>query len=261
MDESRMDEPDRRAGHPNREGRSEGERRSDGGGRSDRDARGDDDALAPRLVGITGGIGTGKSTLARFLATEFGPPLLDADMLGHEALLPGTTTYETVLARFGDELEEPDGSISRSRLARIVFSDPKALRDLEAIVHPWILERIQTRRLALKASGYVGIILLDAALLLDWEEELDLDAVVVVTAPSDVRIARLALRGLPEDEARRRMESQRPEEEWTPSADWIVVNDGDVDDLARRARALWADVCSRFGLPAMQGNLGRGDSR
>ena len=212
----------------------------------------------PRLLGITGGIGTGKSVLARFLSMEFGPPLVDADALGHEALLPGTSTHDAVLARFGEDLLELDGTVSRPRLARIVFSDPAALRDLESIVHPWILERIETRRCSLKASGYTGIILLDAALLLDWRKELAPDGIVVVTAPEEARVGRLEQRGLSEAESRERMASQRSEEEWTPAADWIVVNDGDRDDLARKARALWADVCSRWRLPIMQGNLGRG---
>lgn len=216
--------------------------------------------LGPRLLGVTGGIGTGKSTLARILSMEFGPPLLEGDVLGHEALLAGTSTHDAVLARFGEELLDAGGSISRPHLARIVFSDPAALRDLEAIVHPWILERIETRRRSLKASGYAGIILLDAALLLDWKEELAPDGIVVVTAPEEARLGRLEQRGLDETESRRRMASQRPEEEWTPHADWIVVNDGDVDDLARKARALWADVCSRWGLPIMQGSLERGST-
>lgn len=212
-----------------------------------------------RLLGITGGIGTGKSTLARILATEFGPPLLDGDALGHEALLPGSTVFEAVLARFGEDLLGPDGRISRPELARIVFADPAALADLEAITHPWILERIETRRRALSASGYAGIILLDAALLLDWVEELAPDAIVVVTAPREHRLARLGRRGLDEAEARRRMEHQRSEQEWTPRADWIVENDGDVDDLARKARALWAEVCARWGFTLAQGSLGKGE--
>ncbi len=207
------------------------------------------EAHGPLLLGITGGIGVGKSEFARILSTEFGAPLIDADQLGHAALEVGTTTHDALAARFGDEILQAGGGLSRPHLARIVFNDPGALDDLNRIVHPWILERIERRRASLKASGYVGIILLDAALLLDWKEELDLDGVVVITAPRPVRIERLLGRGVSADEAERRMDAQRADDEWAPDADWIVSNDGDLDELARKAKALWAEVCARWNCP------------
>lgn len=201
-----------------------------------------------RTLGITGGIGAGKTTLCRILVDRYQLPWIDADALGHEALQPGSTVYEALVARFGEGALDPAGRLSRSRLADRVFRDPAALRDLNGLVHPWILERIEARLAALKASGHRGIILVDAALLPSWLDRFRPDGIAVVTAPLEVRLARLEERGLDREEARRRIESQEAEASWTSRADWIVENTGSLADLAAKARSLFESARSRWKL-------------
>lgn len=224
------------------------------------------DSAAPFVVGVTGGIGTGKSTFCRLLEEAHGCPLLDADRLGHEALQPGSTVFEAVLARFGEEVRGVGGAISRPALGGLVFSDPAALRDLNALVHPWILERIEARLAALKVSGYAGIVLLDAALLLDWLHRYRPDGIVLVVASLEARLERLERRGMDRGEALRRIEAQTafnaasvnptdPRSSGpTPAGgdlvpadnpagvDWVVENSGTRADLVRRSREVWLEI-------------------
>ncbi|MBK8230558.1 MAG: dephospho-CoA kinase [Candidatus Eisenbacteria bacterium] len=216
--------------------------------------------VAPFVVGVTGGIGSGKSTFCRLLEEAHGCPLLDADRLGHEALQPGSTVFEAVLARFGDEIRGASGAISRPALGALVFSDPAALSDLNALVHPWILERIESRLAALKVSGYAGIVLLDAALLFDWLHRYRPDGIVLVVASLDARLERLERRGMDREEALRRIESQTMFK-WAavdptdaPAAgptsaggnpvpvDWVIENSGSRADLVRRSREVWLEI-------------------
>ncbi len=115
-------------------------------------------------------------------------------------------------------------------------------------MHPWILARIEARVEALKASGYAGIILLDAALLLEWLHRYRPDGVVVITAPLEARLTRLEKRGMPRAEAERRIQHQRPESEWTEQADWVVENSESLADFAHAAISLWARVCSHWNV-------------
>jgi len=206
-----------------------------------------------RILGITGGIGAGKSRLARLLEELFDAPVIDADQLGHSALEPGSSVYEAVLARFGDDLVGERGEIVRSKLAAIVFNEEGALTDLERIVHPWILDRVQARVAALKASGYVGIIVFDAALLLDWLPLFRPDGIAVVVARREFRLARLAGRGMSSNEAERRMDHQRADETWGSAADWVIENSGSLEDLERSARRLWQDAKKRWGWERSEG--------
>ncbi len=202
------------------------------------------------LVGVTGGIGSGKSLLCRFLSEERGLPVIDADRLGHLALHPGTATAKRVLRRFGPGVLDADGRIDRARLGGIVFRDPAALADLDAIVHPWILSEIRRRVEGLKVSGSAVMILLEAALLPVWRTQLRTDAMVVVRAPRDLRLARLKERGLSEEDALRRIQAQEgTEEDALPAAtDWVVDNDGTTERLRTLARDLWSALADRFGI-------------
>lgn len=225
-----------------------------------------------RVVGVTGGIGAGKSTLCRLLQERHQAQALDADALGHDALRAGTTVHEALVARFGEESLGPDRALSRPYLAKIVFADDAARRDLEKIVHPWILERIAARVAALRASNYEGIFLLEAALLLDWverrsdsdfdsdsdpdsvdaipghtlrgvpQEGLRVDGIVVVTAPLEQRLERLARRGLTEAEARARIRAQRSDPEWIAAGDWVVENSSSKQALRKAADRLWSEI-------------------
>ena len=196
-----------------------------------------------RIVGLTGGTGAGKSTVAAQLA-ERGAVVIDVDAIGREVLEPGGAAYEPVLARFGEGVRGADGRIDRAALAAIVFTDPGALADLEDISHPAINAELDRRFSALPEHA---LVVLDMAILLGSRLGRDLpsgrgyDTVVVVEAPVEVRVQRLVeLRGMPEADARNRIASQPTDEERRAVADHVVVNDGDVDALTARVAALHA---------------------
>ena len=196
------------------------------------------------VVGVTGRIGSGKSAFCEILSKAHGCPVIDADALGHEALRTSEKVRGELIERFGREILDPAGGVDRGRLAKIVFAETSALADLNAIVHPWIVAQILARLAALRARGHAGIVLLDAALLLPWKEQLPLDWIVWVRSPDCVAIERLHLRGMPEEEARRRLASQVPEEEFRRHANTIVDNAGDRGALERQADRLW-DLLAR----------------
>lgn len=191
-------------------------------------------------VGLTGGIGSGKSTFAALLA-ERGAHVIDADVLGRAALRPGSPAWHSVVSTFGEEVLGPSMDIDRARLAAIVFSDRAKLAALNAIVHPVILRAIAERLDALRGTDEVVVI--DAALIVELGLDDGLDAVVVVTAPEDVRRARLVReRAMSEDDVRARMASQASEEELVAKADIVVRNDGSLESLAREADRVWAEL-------------------
>lgn len=201
----------------------------------------------PRLVGVTGPIGSGKSLLCRLLSEAHGWPVLDADRIGHEALDPGNPVAASVVARFGAAVAGPDGRIDRAVLARVVFADERAREDLNGLVHPWILEQVSLRVAALKDRGYAGIILVDAALLPAWTDRCALDAIVWVRTCRETRRSRLEAKGVTRGEAERRMAAQdRLFAEPVPAGWLILDNDGTPQDLEAAAAALGRTLRARF---------------
>ena len=194
------------------------------------------------LVGLTGGIGSGKSTVAHMLADR-GAVVLDADMLAREAVEPGTAGFEAVLARFGDAVRSSDGSLDRARLAAIVFADDEARHDLEAIVHPQVRMRIGEAVAA--HAGSDAVVVVDSPLLIETGGHESFPVVVVVTAPDEDRIARLTVRGMGEADARARMAAQMPLEEKATHADVLLDNGGSEADLEAQVDRLWADLHQR----------------
>jgi len=192
-----------------------------------------------KLIGVTGRMGSGKSRLCAILSRAHGCPVIDADALGHEALRESAAVRAALIARFGPSILGAGGEIDRRALADRVFLDASALGDLNEIVHPWIIEKIRERLSALRVNGGAGIVLLDAALLIDWRSRLPVDRVVVVRCPDLAAIERLRLRGMPEEEARRRLAHQIPEEELLLHADEQVDNGGSEEDLTLEAERLW----------------------
>lgn len=196
------------------------------------------------VVGLTGGIGSGKSTFAALLA-ERGAQVIDADLLGRDALRPGTPTWHSVVATFGDEiLVEHTLDIDRKKLAGIVFNDKEKLAALNAIVHPVILKAIADRLESLQNTK--DVVILDAALIVEMGLADTVDLVVVVTSDVDARRRRLAeLRGMAHDDIMARISSQASEEELVAKADFVVRNNGDLFDLAKEADRVWAELNRR----------------
>jgi dephospho-CoA kinase len=201
-------------------------------------------------AGLTGNIAAGKSTVAGWMA-ELGCHVLDADRLAHECLAAGEPTHDAVVAAFADagsaarelilrpdgEIDRaarepilrPDGEIDRAALGRIVFADPAARRRLEAILHPAIRDR-EARHIEQIAAGTdAAIVVTEAALLYETGGAARYHRMIVVTAPDAVRLRRLQASGLDAEEARRRMQSQMPQDEKAARADYVVDNGGTLD--------------------------------
>jgi dephospho-CoA kinase len=199
-------------------------------------------------VGLTGGLASGKSTVAA-LFRDLGAFHVDADEIAHDFLATGGRTRDEVAARFGTEIVAADGSIDRKRLAAVVFSDPRALADLNAIVHPKVREEI-ARRVARHEEGLdpAPIAIVDAALLVEAGFRRDLDALVVVSCRPETQIARAVARGgLTEDEARARIAAQAPAGAKLAAADYVIDNDGTIEETARRTREVWTALLGGGG--------------
>ncbi len=195
------------------------------------------------LVGLTGGIGAGKSTVARLLADR-GAAVIDADELARLAVVPGSEGFERVVQTFGSEIVAPGGRIDRDRLGAIVFADPERRRALEAIVHPEV-----ARLLADGLTPYRGtnaVVVYAVPLLVERGMADAFDVVVVVVADADRRIERVMEdRGLDEGQARARIAAQVGDEQRAAVADVLLDNDGDVQHLERQVDRLWSDLASR----------------
>ena len=194
-----------------------------------------------RVVGLTGGIGSGKSAVSALLAGH-GAAVVDADEIAREVVVPGGPAYEPLVARFGPGILAGDGTIDRPALAAAAFGDPAAVADLNAITHPAIGLVMAERLGALAARGDVAVAVAVIPLLgRRHVEGLGLAAVVVVDCPTEVAVERLVrLRGMPEADARARLAAQASREERLALADYVVDNSGSPEELAARVDALWA---------------------
>jgi dephospho-CoA kinase len=196
------------------------------------------------VVGLTGGIGAGKSTLAALLA-ERGATVIDADQLGRDALKPDARAWHAVVSQFGREILAPGTmEIDRRRLASIVFEKPGKLAALNAIVHPVILEGV-ARRLD-RLRGTDAIVVIDAALIFETGLDRVLDVLVAVGAPSDMRAQRLEeQRGMLLADVHARMQAQMDPGEVERRAEVVVHNDGSLEALAADADRVWSELQQR----------------
>lgn len=197
------------------------------------------------LVGLTGGIASGKSTVGRMLA-KAGVPVVDADVLAREAVAPGTEGLRAVVERFGDGVLAPDGSLDRKALGAIVFHDVEARRDLNAIVHPRVAQLAVDRLSALRDEGKHDVAVYEVPLLFENGLESMVDKTLLVAVPLDVQRARLMARDNagPVD-ADARIASQMSLDEKRAKADFVVENDGTVDETARRLEHVWREISGR----------------
>jgi len=193
-------------------------------------------------VGLTGGIGSGKSEVARRLA-EHGAVVIDADVAARKVVEPGSPGLAQVAEAFGDGVLRPDGSLNRERLGEIVFGDPGLRVKLNAIVHPLVRAWMQeAERAAVQANGD-AIVVHDVPLLAESRGTAGFDAVIVVDVPPDLQIERLvSQRGMPEEQARARMAAQAGREQRLAVADIVIGNSGSLDDLGRRVAEVWTDL-------------------
>lgn len=192
---------------------------------------------AVQTIGLTGGIGTGKSTVATILA-ELGARVIDADKIGHEAYAPGTPGFARVIDAFGPAVVGADGAIDRRALGAVVFADPAALARLNALVHPLIAEEIR-RRMATARAETDRPIVVEAAIMLEagWRFFDQVWVVVVDRAQAIARVS--ASRGLAPADVQRRIDAQMPEAQRRALADVVIDNNGTLAELRAQVEAAW----------------------
>jgi dephospho-CoA kinase len=192
------------------------------------------------LVGLTGGIGSGKSTVAKLLQDK-GARLIDADVAARKVVEPGQPALRALAERFGEEILLPDGGLDRAGLARIAFADEEGTQALNAITWPAIVDEF-TREI--DAAPADAIVVCDAPLLAEGGpgSERDFAAVIVVEAPREVRLDRVEARGIARDDAERRMAAQASDDERREYATYVLDNSGDLESLSRQVDDVWADL-------------------
>jgi dephospho-CoA kinase len=194
-------------------------------------------------VGLTGGIGAGKSEVSKRLAA-LGAVVVDADQAARTVVEPGTPGLARIVETFGPGVLQDDGSLDRAKLAEIVFADEEALGRLNAIVHPLVHEAMVAADAAAGSRGD-AVIVHDIPLLAEGDRGGQFDVVIVVDVPPEVQVERLAGRGMPEEQARARMAAQATRDQRLAVADIVIGNSGTLDDLDRRIAEVWADLRAR----------------
>lgn len=196
------------------------------------------------VVGLSGGIASGKSTVARLLAAH-GAEVIDADSIGHAALAPGGSACGAVLARFG--VAGPDGGVDRAKLGAVVFADPVARQDLEAITHPAIYAEMQRRLATQRPEG--AVVVVDAPLLVETggRRVLPIQALVVVVATPEQQVQRAVGRGTPAERALAVIAAQATLSQKMAAADYIIDNRGTEEELVTGVETFWQDLTARYG--------------
>ena len=191
-----------------------------------------------RVIGLTGGIGSGKSTVSQYLA-ELGGVIIDADKIGHEAYQPNTETWRELIKMFGDRILTADNTIDRKKLGDLVFRNPEELARLNSIIHPQITKMVK-KRIADYRRKDVKVIILDAPVLFEADAKSLVDEVwVVVSKEANVIKRAMGRTGLPEEQIRARIRSQMSNEERIKRAQVVIHNDGTVAELREKVKELW----------------------
>jgi len=191
------------------------------------------------LVGLTGGIATGKSTVSAMFS-HLGAKIVDADLLAREVVMPGQAALAEIVREFGPEVLAPDGSLDRKRIGAIVFGDAQKRKRLEEITHPAIRIRQQRILSVYEEEAFEGIVIWDAALLIESSGAKGMDRIVVVITDPDTELTRLMARdGFSEEEARRRIASQMPLAEKVKVADYVIDNSGPRSETERLVKEVY----------------------
>ncbi|MBW1999215.1 MAG: dephospho-CoA kinase [Deltaproteobacteria bacterium] len=194
------------------------------------------------LLGVTGGIATGKSTVAEMLE-EMGAPLVDVDIIAREVVEPGRPAWKQIVGYFGDSVLKEDGSIDRKRLSSIVFNDEAKRKRLESFTHPFILEEMAGHVDRIARNNPDAIIQVVVPLLIEIGSQNQFDKVVLVYAPGEVQIERLMRRdGIERTQAERILEAQLPIDEKLKYADFVIYNDGTLDETRTQVEDLWREL-------------------
>jgi dephospho-CoA kinase len=189
------------------------------------------------VIGLTGGIGSGKSTVSALLAGK-GAVIVDADAITREVQQPGTDTFKAMVERFGEGIVGPDGALDRNAVADIVFNDPDALADLNHIVHPAVGAEIASRMQTLAEGD--DVVVLDVPLLVESSRAYPVAGLLVVDVDPEIAVHRVVgQRGMREDDVRARMTRQASREQRLARADRVIDNSGDLADLARQVDEAW----------------------
>ena len=194
-----------------------------------------------RIIGLTGGIGSGKSTVSQYLA-KLGAVIIDADKVGHEAYSPNTDAWRKLVKTFGNRILTSDNTIDRKKLGAIVFGNPEELARLNAIIHPQITKIVKKRIDDYRRKG-INVIVLDAPVLFEANAKSLVDEVWVVVADEAAVIKRtLARTGLLEEQVRSRIHSQMSNEERIKRAQVVIHNDGTMQELRKKVKELWEQI-------------------
>jgi dephospho-CoA kinase len=192
-------------------------------------------------VGLTGGIGAGKSTVADLFARR-GAVVIRADELARQVIEKSTPGFDKVVSRFGNNILDEDGNIDRAKLATIVFSEQKSLEDLENIIHPLVRE--ETNRIISRQTPET-IIINEIPLLLEKQMQSLFDCLIIVISSEKNRLARLVNNGFTQDQVKARMAKQVDDETRKASADYLIVNDGDLNQLENYVEKIWQSLQER----------------
>jgi dephospho-CoA kinase len=193
-----------------------------------------------KVIGLTGGIASGKSTVAGMLAAK-GAWVVDADQLARRVVGPGSAALSEIARSFGSDVIGADGALDRSRLAEVVFADDSARQRLNAIVHPGVIELSQEEIREAQSAG-AGIVVYDVPLLFETERQDEFDGTLVVWVEAQTQLLRLRLRSdLTDAEAEVRIASQMPLERKRELADWVIDNSGTLEETQELVDALWRD--------------------
>jgi len=194
------------------------------------------------LVGLTGGVGSGKTSVSKLFKDE-GTYVIDADQIARHLVRPYSDAWKEIREQFGDEILQENGHLNRKKLASIIFSDPGRRGLLNKILHPRIKEEIHKMINEIKERDSQAIIIIDAPLLIELNEHLDMDKVIVVISNEDKQIERIMIRdGLEKETVKRIIESQLPISEKIKVADFVIRNEGSLEELKKRVKEVFQEL-------------------